>query len=124
MQILLSHIVLSLLDPLIVPGQKDPNTLAIVLWFDDEGLRPLTVELLLEALGVRWQYPSLREEIIIFWHCFLHHVEIPRQQVLPCKVLNRWQMVSSLVPLHLVDKCWQNGPINPPNVPVLLLVIR
>ena len=65
MQIFLRHIVLSLDQPVIIAREKDANTLTVILGLDDESLRALAVELILEAFGIARQNPGLREEVVL-----------------------------------------------------------
>lgn len=54
MQIPLSHIVLSLNDPVAVARQKDAFSLALRFRLDYEGFGPLVVELVLETFRIGW----------------------------------------------------------------------
>lgn len=71
-EIALCNVMFALYQPVAVARQKDATTLTLLLWLHDECLRSLIVELLFEALGVRWQDPRPREKIILVGQHGLH----------------------------------------------------
>ena len=63
MQILLSHIVLSLYHPLTTPGEEDALPLAHVVRLHYKSFRSLVIKLIFETLGVGRENPGLREKV-------------------------------------------------------------
>ena len=53
-QIPLRNIMLTLHDPLVIPGQENANSLAGIFGFDYKGLGSLIVELVFEAFCIGW----------------------------------------------------------------------
>lgn len=74
--VFLGNVMLIGLDPLVAPGQENANALTIELRFHNEGLRPVPIELFLEAFGVAGNHPSRGEEIVLRWQCFLHQRQV------------------------------------------------
>lgn len=122
MQVLLGHIVLSLNEPVVVASQKDAHPLALPLRLYYKRLGPLLVKLIFKGFGVVRKNPCLRVEVVLFGKSLLHHVQVSGQTVLPGKLVNCRQMVGSLVPLHAVEQSRDDDAVNPPDVPVFLLV--
>ena len=76
MEVPLCHVVLSLDQPVAIPRQEDSFSLALGLRLDDESLRPLAIEILLETFSVCRKYPSLGKEIVIVREYLLKHLEV------------------------------------------------
>ena len=120
-QIPLSHVVLSLDQPIAVPREEDASPLAFLLWLDNERFGSLVVELLLEVFGVGWQDPGLWEEVVLVWYDCLHVGQVPCEQILSGNHVSSRQMIDSLVGLHFHDESGLDGPVDPPNVPLVLV---
>jgi hypothetical protein len=115
--------VLSSLHPLIVPSQEYPFSLATCFRLYDESLSFLIIELYFKVFAVLGQEPCLGEEVILAGNYLLHAHEVLRKQVLPCETVHPWEVVGSLVVLHLHEEVGRDWPVQPPNVPVLLLIV-
>ena len=124
MKIALADVVLILLNPIMVPCQKDTFALTGVLRFNDKCFSFALIELLLELFQITWQQPCFREELIVLRKVLLHRQQILSKQILPGHCLHRWKVVRSLVRLHLCEKLWHDRPIYEPDVPIFLLLSR
>ena len=122
MQVSLRHVVFPGLVPIEIASQENSFSLAAGLWLDDKCLCLSVIKLLLEGLYVSWQKPGLWEEVVRLREVFLHGYQIFGKQVLPRESVHSWEVVCTLVTLHLDQKSRDSRPIYEPNVPVFLLI--
>ena len=115
---------LSLNEPITVSGQEYAPTLALLLWLHDESFSLLLVKLFFEILTVLRQNPRLWKEIIFVRHHILHILQILSQQIFPGKYVAGGKMVCPLIRFHLGKERWQNWAVNPPHVPILVVLGR
>ena len=77
MHVLLSHVVLTLLNPFIISRQENSISLTVILRFDYKSFGPLAIKLVFKVFSICREHPGLRKEIELIRHGFLHHIEMP-----------------------------------------------
>ena len=105
-----------------ISRQKNAFTLATGLGLNYECLRLSLVELLFKAFHVGGQVPSLRKEHIVLWEVLGHRHEVLSEQVLPCQRIDTWEVICSLVSMHLDQKCRHGRAVDKPDVPVIIFI--
>lgn len=119
----LANVMLLRVYPVVVASQKNAFSLAAVLRLDDKGFGLALVELVPEFFVVARQKPRLWKELIVTFEVALHGQQVLGQQIFPGHCIHAGKVVRSLIRLHLHEECWNDGPINKPDVPVFFAII-
>lgn len=122
-QVSLSDIVLTCLQPFKVSGQENTLALATGFGLHNEGLRFLIIKLGFKILSILGKKPSFREKVEIRWACLFDSHQIFSEKVFPGKSIHSWEVIRSLVELHFKKECRSNWSIYPIDVPILLFII-
>ncbi len=102
MEVPLCHeVFVSVLHPLEAACQEYPLALAAGLGLDYECLRLFIIELDLKVLGILWEDPGRREEVVLLRALPLHSLEVTCKEVFSRQGMHPGKVVYSLVWLHL-----------------------
>lgn len=73
----------------------------------------LVFELLAEVSPFSGQEPGLRVEFVLLGKALEHLVQVAGQMVFPCQCKHAWEVINSLVGLHLVKAVDSNAVVAP-----------
>ena len=100
MQVSLSDIVLTCLEPFKVSRQENSLALATGFGLHNEGFCFLIIKLGFKILSILGEKPSFWEKVEIGRTCLFDSHQIFSEKIFPGKSIHSWEVISSLVELH------------------------
>ena len=91
--------------------------MATCFWLNNKCSSLLRIELCSKIFRILRQNPCRREELKFSRARFLKSLQTASQKILSCNNIDSWEVVYSLIGLHLQKKRWYYRAIHPVNVP-------
>jgi hypothetical protein len=128
-QVSLHNVVALAVEVFEVPCQENAAALARCFGLGNECLAAwfalgVLLKLLSEVAVLRRKQPSLRKQFVLVWEPLQHLFEVAREVVFPREGIHAWEVVYSLVGLHLVQPLDSDSRIAPVQVPLLAFILR